>query len=213
MEYPERNKSIEDLHWYGNITLRQLHRLTMLCGHLGSYLTIQLEYETSDTQERFTSVVSDLCLPFKCLRGINKPVQSLPCPATYCTSMIDAVSLHCLQGQVAIWGPGLLFATLNTRCCGQINPKAQQQHSSFQGQERLADRRPVILQPNSAQSEPNPGTLRRTRPSGPEPARSPGCCVALAARNQAVQTGSPESPAVCAQAAVGACGPVATPRG
>ena len=132
--------------------------------------------------------MSDLCLPFKCLRGINKPVQSLPCPATYCTSMIDAVSLHCLQGQVAIWGPGLLFATLNTRCCGQINPKAQQQHSSFQ---RLADRRPVILQPNSAQSEPNPETLRRTRPSGPGPARSPGCCVALAARNQAVQTGSP----------------------
>ena len=36
-----------------------------------------------------------------------------------------------------------------------------------------------------------PGTLRRARPSGPEPARSPGCCVALAARNQAVQTGSP----------------------
>ena len=36
-----------------------------------------------------------------------------------------------------------------------------------------------------------PGTLRRTRPSGPGPARSPGCCVALAARNQAVQTGSP----------------------
>ena len=210
MEYPERKKSIEDLHWYGNIKFSLLHCLTVLCGHLGSYLTIQLEYETSDTQERFRSVVSDLCLPFKCLRGSNKPVQSLPCPATYCTSMIDAVSLHCLQGQVAIWGPGLLFATLNTRCCGQINPKAQQQHFSFQ---RLADRRPVILQPNSAQSEPNPGTLRRTRPSGPEPARSPGCCVALAARNQAVQTGSPESPAVCAQAADGACGPVATPRG
>ena len=92
--------------------------------------------------------------------------------------MTDAVSLHCLQGQVAIWGPGLLFATLNTRCCGQINPKAQQQYSSFQ---RLADHRPVILQPNSAQSEPNPGTLRRTRPSGPEPAKSLGCCVALAA--------------------------------
>ena len=167
MEYPERNKSIEDLHWYGNIKFSRLHCLTVLCGHLGSYLTIQLEYETSDTQERFRSVVSDLCLPFKCLRGSNKPVQSLPCPATYCTSMIDAVSLHCLQGQVAIWGPGLLFATLNTRCCGQINPKAQQQYSSFQRQERLAYRRPVILQPNSAQSEPNPGRCGAPALAGP----------------------------------------------